>query len=318
MTFQRTLLLAVACLFAASAQAQYPNKPIRIVVPFPAGSATDTITRILGQSVSTAVGQPVVVDNKAGADGAIAGAEVVKAAPDGYTLIMATNSPMAVAPAMKKVPPYDPVADFTPITDIGRYTFFLYVNAGFPAKTFQELVAYAKANPGKVNYATGNTTGIVSFAQMNALTGIDMTHVPYRGEPQGITDLVTGRVQMMWATPTTGLAHVKDGKLRAVATNLKARSPLLPEVPTMAEVGVPQYSVVSWAALYGPARMPREIVTRLNKEFTDAMKRPDVHALMEKQAFALSPSSPEELGAFTKSQLEAYRSILRAAGIQPE
>lgn len=315
---KRILVLAAALAFAAPSFAQYPNKPLRIVVPFPAGSATDTITRILGQSVSAAVGQPVLVDNKVGADGAIAGAEVVKAAPDGYTLLMATNSPMAVVPAMKKVPPYDPIADFTPITDIGRYTFFLYINAALPMKTFQDLVAYAKANPGKLNYATGNTTGIVSFAQMNSLTGIDMTHVPYKGEPQGITDLVGGRVQVMWATPTTGLAHVKDGKLRAIATNLKARSALLPEVPTMAEVGVPQYSVVSWAALYGPAKLPRELQLRLNKEFHDAMKRPDVVALLEKQAFPTTPSTPEELGAFTKSQMEAYRGILRAAGVQPE
>jgi tripartite-type tricarboxylate transporter receptor subunit TctC len=309
---------AALLLFAVPALAQYPNKPVRIVVPFPAGSATDTITRILGQSVSAAIGQPMVVDNKVGADGAIAGAEVAKAAPDGYTLLMATNSPMAVVPAMKKVAPYDPVADFTPITDIGRYTFFLYVNAELPIKSFRELVAYAKANPGKLNYATGNTTGIVSFAQMNSLAGIDMTHVPYKGEPQGIGDLVGGRVQLMWATPTTGLAHVKDGKLRAVATNLKTHSSLLPEVPTMAEVGVPQYSVVSWAALYGPAKMPREVVTRLNKEFADAMKRPDVIAAMEKQAFQMNPTSSEELGAFTKSQMEAYRTILRAAGVQPE
>jgi tripartite-type tricarboxylate transporter receptor subunit TctC len=315
---KRILWLAAACLLAAPALAQYPNKPIRIVVPFPAGSATDTITRILGQSVSTAIGQPMVVDNKAGADGAIAGAEVAKAAPDGYTLLMATNSPMAVAPAMKKVPPYDPVADFTPITDIGRYTFFLYINAATPIKTFKELVAFAKANPGKLNYATGNTTGIMSFGQMNALAGIDMTHVPYKGEPQAVTDIIAGRVQLLWATPTTGLAHLREGKLRALATNLKSRSSLLPDVPTMAEVGIPQYSVVSWAALYGPARLPREIQARLNKEFHDAMKRPDVIALMEKQAFQMTPSTAEELGAFTKAQLEAYRGILKSIGIQPE
>ena len=319
---KRFLVLAAALLFAAPSFAQvpanFPSRPIRIVVPFPAGSATDVVGRILAQSVSAAVGQPVIVDNKVGADGAIAGSEVVRAAPDGYTLLLATNSPMAAMPAMKKAPPYDPVADFTPITDVGRYTFFLYVYAGLPIKTFQDLVAYAKANPGKLNYATGNTTGIVSFAQMNALVGIDMTHVPYKGEPQGITDLVTGRVQVMWATPTTGLSHVKEGKLRAVATNLKARSALLPDVQTMAEAGVPKYSVVSWAALYGPAKMPREVQLRVHKEFTDAMKRPDVIAQMEKQAFQMNPTSPDELGAFTKSQLEAYRAILKAAGVQPE
>ena len=315
---KRLLAFATALLLATPLFAQFPNKSIRIVVPFPAGSATDTITRILGQSVSAAIGQPIVVDNKAGADGAIAGAEVVKAAPDGYTLLMATNSPMAVAPAMKKVPPYDPVTDFTPITDIGRYTFFLYVNAEQPYKTFRDMVAYAKANPGKINYATGNTTGIMSFGQMNSLAGIDMTHVPYKGEPQAVTDIIAGRVQLLWATPTTGLAHLKDGKLRALATNLKSRSSLLPDVPTMAEVGIPQYSVVSWAALYGPAKLPREIQLRLNKEFHDAMKRPDVIALMEKQAFQMTPTTPEELGTFTKAQLEAYRAILKSIGMQPE
>jgi tripartite-type tricarboxylate transporter receptor subunit TctC len=316
---KRLFIAAVTFVFASAAFAQsYPGKPIRIVVPFPAGSATDTIARILGQSVSAAMGQPVIVDNKVGADGAIAGAEVVKSAPDGYTLIMATNSPMAVAPAMKKVPPYDPVADFTPITDVGRYTFFLYANVDQPYRTYRDMVAYAKANPGKINYATGNTTGIMSFGQMNALAGVDMTHVPYKGEPQAVTDIIAGRVQLLWATPTTGLAHLKDGKLRALATNLKSRSGLLPDVPTMAEVGIPQYSVVSWAALYGPAKLPREIVQRLNKEFHDAAKRPEVVAALEKQAFTISLSTPEELGAFTKSQLEAYRGILKSIGIQPE
>src|SRR5262249_47554688 len=161
----KRLLLAAALLFSGAVLAQYPSKPIRVVVPFPAGSATDTITRILGASVSSAVGQPIIVDNKAGADGAIAAAEGAKAAPDGYTLLMATNSPMSVVPALRKSPPYDPVADFTPISDVGRYTFFLYATASAPFKTFKELIAYAKANPGKLNYATGNTTGIVSFAQ---------------------------------------------------------------------------------------------------------------------------------------------------------
>jgi tripartite-type tricarboxylate transporter receptor subunit TctC len=315
---KRFAVLAAACLFAAPSFAQYPNKPIRIVVPFPAGSATDTITRIIGQSVSSSVGQPVVVDNKAGADGAIAGAEVAKAAPDGYTLIMATNSPMAVVPAMKKQPPYDALADFTPITDVGRYTFFLYIHAATPLKDFREMVAFAKANPGKLNYATGNTTGIMSFAQMNALAGIEMTHVPYKGEPQAVTDIIAGRVQLVWATPTTGLAHLKDGKLRALATNLKARSALLPDVPTMAEVGIPQYSVASWAALYGPARMPRELQLRLHKEFTDALKRPEVAAQLDKQAFQVSTSTPEELASFHRAQIEAYRAIMKSIGMQPE
>jgi tripartite-type tricarboxylate transporter receptor subunit TctC len=315
---KRLLVLAAALAFAAPSFAQYPNKPIRIVCPFPAGSATDTISRILGASVSAAVGQPVVVDNKAGADGAIAGAEVVKAAPDGYTLLMATNSPMSAVPAMKKAPPYDPVADFTPITDIGRYTFFIVVHPSVPAKTLPEFIQYAKANPGKINYATGNTTGIVSTAYFSSLAKIEMVHVPYRGEPQAMVDMVSGRVQFMFASSSTSVPQVRDGKLRALVTTLPRRSHVLPDVPTIAEAGMPEFSITSWAGLFGPAKMPKEITDRINREFAAAMAKPDVQAAMEKQAFVLSPSTPEKLGAFVKEQLESYRNILRAAGVQPE
>ncbi len=313
-----TLGLSALAAFALPAAAQYPTKPIRLVVPFPAGSATDTVARILGQSVSTSIGQSIVVDNKPGADGAISGSEVARAAPDGYTLFLATNSPMAVVPAMRKSPPYNPTTDFTPITDIGRYTFFLFVHPSLQAKNLGELIAYAKANPGKLAYATGNTTGIVSFAQLGALAGIDMLHIPYKGEPAAVTDLIAGRVQLIFATPTTGLAHVKDGKLRALVTTLKVRSPLLPDVPTIAEAGLPKFSILSWAALYGPARMPKEVVARINAEFHAAMKRPEVIAQTDKQAFLLRPSTPEALGAFTKEQMNEYQQILRAAGVQPE
>src|SRR5260221_11830666 len=177
---------AAAWLFAGASLAQFPSRPIRLVVPFAAGSATDTISRILGNSVSAAIGQPIVVDNKGGADGAIAGSEVAKAAPDGYTLLMATNSPMSVVPAMKKTPPYDPVADFTPVTDIGRYTFFIVIHPDVPAQTLQELIALARANPAKLNYATGNTSGIVSTASFASLANIQLVHVPYKGEPQAL------------------------------------------------------------------------------------------------------------------------------------
>jgi tripartite-type tricarboxylate transporter receptor subunit TctC len=313
------LSLALVGLAAPSLHAQpFPNKPLRIVVPFPAGSATDTVARILGGSVSQAVGQPVVVDNKAGADGAIAASEVAKAAPDGYTMLLATNSPMSVVPVMKKVPPYDPIADFTPITDVGRYTFFIVVHPDVPAKTLQELIGYAKSNPGKLNYATGNTTGIVSTALFQSLAGIQMLHVPYKGEPQAITDVLANRVQLIFASSTTSVPHIRDGKLRAIVTTLPKRSSVLPNVPTIAEAGMPEFSIVSWAALFGPAKLPREVTDRLNKEFVAAMGRPDVQAAMEKQAFALSPSSPERLGAYVKEQLEAYRKTMAVAGIQPE
>jgi tripartite-type tricarboxylate transporter receptor subunit TctC len=311
-------LLAVALAAPLAVAAQYPGKPVRVVVPFPAGSATDTITRILANSVSQSVGQPLLVENKAGADGAIAAAEVAKTLPDGYTLLMATNSPMSAVPAMKKNPPYDPVADFTPITDVGRYTFFIVLHPSVPAKTLSELIAYARANPGKLNYATGNTTGIVSTAFFASQAGIKMVHVPYKGEPQAMTDLVAGRVQLMFASSSTSVPHVREGRLHAVVTTLPKRSALLPEVPSIAEAGMPQFSITSWAGLFGPAQLPREIVQRLNKEFTEAMKRPDVQSAMERQAFTLSPSTPEQLAAFVKEQMESYRRTLRAAGVEPE
>ena len=308
---------AVLCISLA-AHAQYPSKPIRVVVPFPAGSATDTVTRVLSNAVSQSVGQTLVVENKAGADGAIAAAEVAKSPADGYTLLMATNSPMSAVPALKKSPPYDPVADFTPISDIGRYTFFIVVHPSVPAKTLPELIAHARANPGKLNYATGNTTGIVSTAYFASLAGIQLVHVPYKGEPQAITDLVAGRVQLMFSSSSTSIPHIRDGRLRALVTTLSKRSHLLPEVPTIAEAGMPQFSITSWAGLFGPAKMPREVVERLNKEFGAAMKRQEVQDAMEKQAFALTPSTPGELAAFVKEQMESYRRILRAAGVEPE
>jgi tripartite-type tricarboxylate transporter receptor subunit TctC len=311
-----SVLVLAALSFAA--EAQFPAKPLRIVVPFPAGSSTDTVARILANPVSQSIGQPVLVDNKAGADGAIAAAEVAKSPADGYTMLLATNSPMSAVPALKKVPPYDPVADFTPITDVGRYTFFIVVHPSVPGKTLGELIDHARANPGKLNYATGNTTGIVSTALFASLAGIQMVHVPYKGEPQAITDMLAGRVQFMFASSGTTLAQIRDGKLRAVVTTLSKRSPVLPDVPTIAEAGMPQFSVISWAGLFAPAKLPRDVLERLNKEFVAAMGRPEVQSAMEKQAFALNPSSPEQLAQLVKEQLESYRRILAAAGVQPD
>lgn len=315
----QTCLAALLALSGAVAHAQaYPTKPIKLVVPFPPGAATDTLARVYAQAISSSLGQPVLVENKAGADGAISATEVMRAAPDGYTLLFATNSPMAAAPALKKNPPYDPVTDFTPITDVGRYTFFIYLHPSVPAKTVAEFVAYAKANPNKVAYATGNTTGIVSTALFSSLAGIQMVHVPYKGEPQALTDLIAGRVQFMVASAGTTVPFVKEGKLRAIAVTLNRRSPALPDVPTIAEAGMPKFSLSSWAAVFGPKGLPRDIVDRLNKEFNAAASRPEVQATLEKQAFQPVGSTPEQLGVLVKEQYQAYRDTLKAAGVEPE
>lgn len=315
----QTCLAALLALSGAVAHAQaYPTKPIKLVVPFPPGAATDTLARVYAQAISSSLGQPVLVENKAGADGAISATELMRAAPDGYTLLFATNSPMAAAPALKKNPPYDPVTDFTPITDVGRYTFFIYLHPSVPAKTVAEFVAYAKANPNKVAYATGNTTGIVSTALFSSLAGIQMVHVPYKGEPQALTDLIAGRVQFMVASAGTTVPFVKEGKLRAIAVTLNRRSPALPDVPTIAEAGMPKFSLSSWAAVFGPKGLPRDIVDRLNKEFNAAASRPEVQATLEKQAFQPVGSTPEQLGVLVKEQYQAYRDTLKAAGVEPE
>jgi len=317
----KRLLALLTCLLLpvfATAQAPYPTKPIKIVIPFGPGSSTDTIIRILAEPVGAALGQPIVIEAKPGGDGAISAMEVARAAPDGYTLLVGSGSPMAAVPYLRKNPPYDPLRDFTPITDIGRYTVFMYVNSNVPAKTLAEFIAYAKANPGKLSYATGNASGIVAFAQFNSLTGIDMLPVPYKSAPPAMLDLVAGRVDAMMDPPTTALAYVKDGRLRALVTTLEKRSPLLPDVPTIHEAGVPEFTISNWMGLVGPAGMPRDIVNRLNREFANALKRPDVIAALEKQAFLPNPSTPEQFGDFIKEQMQSYATLLKRAGVQPD
>ena len=311
----RPLVAGIALAACGVASAQFPSKPITIIVPAAPGGILDQMSRLIASELPKLVGQPVLVENKAGADGAIAGAEVVRAAPDGYTLLLATNSPLSAAPAMKKVPPYDPIADFTPITDIGRYTFFIVVHPSVPAKSIAELIAHAKANPGALNYATGNTTGIVSTALFASLAGVSLVHVPYKGEPQALTDLIAGRVQMMFVSAGTSVPHIREGRLRALAVTLDRRSPQLPEVPTIAEAGMPQFRLTSWAGLFGPAKMPREVVDRLNREFVAAMERPEVRQGMDKLGVIISGSTPEQLGALVREQFDSYRATIKAAGI---
>lgn len=317
-TVLRKILIAISMVLGIgqATAADFPTRPIRLIVHFPAGSSTDVIARTLGEAISKKLGQQFIIDNKPGADGAIAATELKRSAADGYTILLATNSAMSGVPATRKTPPYDVTTDFTPITDIGRYNFFLYVSKDVPVKSLKELIAYAKANPGKLAYGSGNITGRLAFASIVAANSLDVTPVPYKGEPPAITDLITNRIQAMVATSGTGLPQVKDGRILALATILDKRSPAAPDVPTIAEAGFPDFKIEPWAALFGPPNMPREIVTVLNTAFKEAMSDPAVKQRMAEQDFSLSPSTPEELGALVKRQLDIHRKMVTAAGIE--
>ena len=310
--------MVISALAAGPVAAQYPSKPIRIVLQFPAGGATDAAARILGQALTQSMGQPVIVENRPGADGAIAAEVVAKAAPDGYTVFLASNTPMMQVPLLRKNPPYDPVTDFTPISDIGRYIYFLVVNPALPVKSVAELIAYARANPGKLNFGSFSGVGQLLFAQMSVTTKTEMVLIPYKGEAPTIVDLLAGRTDFTFATPASTLAHIKDGKLRPLATLQSTRSGLLPEVPTTVEAGMAPFGVVTFVSLFGPPRMPPEIVARLNKEFNAAMQLPGMREQIERQGVQLTGSSSEELGSFIKQQLEAWGRAFREAGIKPE
>lgn len=322
----RRLLLAVPSLVVALAGAmpapaaaqQYPTKPVRMVVPLAAGSITDIITRLVAQHLSQTLGQSIVVDNKPGADGAIAALEVKRATPDGYTLLMGTNSPLAVAPNLQKQPSYDPIKDFTPITYVGSATFFLVVHPSVPAKTLPELLAHAKANPKKVAYATGNTMSIVGTAVIASRAGLELLHIPYKGEPQAIAELVTGQTQMAVAAYSTVAPHVNDGKLRALVTLLPERSKLLPDVPSIVEAGMERMPISPWAALVGPAGLPQDIAERLSRDVRAILARPEIGEQLLRQGVSSKGSTPGELATFMKDEFEAWGRIMKAAGLEPQ
>jgi tripartite-type tricarboxylate transporter receptor subunit TctC len=310
------LALVASC---AGAHAQYPNKPIRLVVPFPAGGAAELGARIFAQPLGQALGQPVVVEARPGGDGVIAADAVMKAAPDGYTLFYATNTAFNWVPATRKQPPYDPSADFTPVSLIGYFGFFLFTNPSVvPAISVAELLAYARANPGKLNAGTGNSTSQLLTAQLAAVEKLDIVPVPYKGDAPLTIDLLGGRVQMAFATPGSALPQVKEGKLRALAAMFPNRSPLMPEVPTAAEAGLGKLSITAWGGVFGPARMPNEVADRLARELAVILQRPEVREAFGKIAFAPQGSTPEELAAFLKLQTEAWRRTAESVGIKPE
>lgn len=308
----------VAALFCAAAQAQYPTKPVRLIVPFPPGGAAELGARIFAQPLGQALGQPVIIETRPGADGAIAAEATMKAAPDGYTLLYATNTAFCWVPAVRKQPPYDPITDFTPVSMIGQFGFFLFSHPSVPATTVGELLAYIRANPGKVNYGSGNSTAMLATAQLVQREKLDVVHIPYKGDGPLTIDLLGGRVQFALATPGSAAAQVREGKLRALATLLPSRSPLLPEAPTLAEAGVQGLTLTPWGGVFGPKGMPREIVDRLSRELVALLGRAEVREAFGKLAFEPRGSTPEELAAFTKEQLAIWRRLVAELGIQPE
>ena len=317
--FVTALLAAILLLPQAAVHAQsYPTKPIRFVIPFGPGSASDALARIAGHELSLSLGQPIVVVHKPGADGAISAVEVQRSAPDGYTFLFGTNSPLAVVPNMRKEPPYNVMTDFTPVTFLGDNTFFVVVHPSVPAKTVAELVAYGKANPRTLNYASGNTYALVASGMLATNNGIDMTSVPYKSEPDAILDLLAGRVQLMLGTSTSTASHIRDGKLRALATTFHQRSPLMPELPSITEAGQPAFPVGPWFALVGPAGLPADIVTKMNKEMVAVLAKPAVKDAMAKHGFIARSSTPEELGAYMKDQLGVWKKALKDANMEPQ
>jgi tripartite-type tricarboxylate transporter receptor subunit TctC len=303
--------------FEAQAQA-YPSKPIRFVIPFGAGSASDALARIAGQEIEQLLGQPVIVIQKPGADGALAAGEVKRAAPDGYTFLFGTNSPLAMVPNMQKEPPYNVLTDFTPVTYIGDNTFFIVVHPSLPVNTLAELIAYAKAAPKPVNYAAGNTYAFVSMAMLAKNNGMQLEAIRYKSEPDAMADLLSGRVPLMNSTATSALAHVKAGKLKALSTAFDQRSPLMPDVPSIVEAGQRTFSIAPWFGLVGPADLPADIVATMNKAMVAALGKAAVREQMERHGFVPKSSTPTALAAYMKDQLGVWKAALKDAGIEPQ
>lgn len=306
--------LVVAALPAA---AQYPNKPVHLIVPFPAGGASDAAARIVGQGLSKSIGQPVVVENRPGANGTIAAQAVLNAPADGYTLLWASASMIAL-PMLQKAKSFDTFTDFAPVSSVGRLTFGLFVHPGVPAKNVAELIAYARANPDKLSYAVGTLSEYMAAAQFMKATGTSMVRVPYKGGAQAMPDLVAGRVQVYFTPISLALPHAKENKLRMLATLLPQRSAAAPDIATIAEAGVPAVAVPTWQAIVAPPKTPREVVDRLYRGIGAALQNPESRTQLEQQTLLIDGTTPEALAAGIKDDLQTWTQFVRDNDIKPE
>lgn len=308
-------LLAQASVPAqAQGEAPWPSRPVRVVVPFPPSGATDLVARVIAQRVSQELGQQLVIDNKPGAGGTIGAAEAAKAAPDGYTLLFTTSSTHAISPHLMPRLSYKADKDFTPIAHMADAASVLLVTPSLPVRSVAELIAYAKAHPGQLNYASSGNGTIVHLntAAFAAQAGIRLTHVPYKGTAQSITDLAAGQVHLLFDSIPTGMPHVASGRLRALAVTGDKRSALAPNLPTVAESGLPGYSSVTWFGVYGPAGMKPELVERINQAFNQAVRNPDVIASLAKQGVEPAKAqTPEQFAAMVKADSARWAKVIK-------
>jgi len=324
---RRTLLAALATSITATlpgavvAQAgSYPNKPIRIIVPFAVGGIADTFGRTIGIKLTEAWGQPVVIDNRTGAGGNIGADLVAKAPPDGYTLVMGNNGTHAVNVSLFKTIPFDPIKDFVPVAHVLEAEGLLVVNPSIKANSVREVLEMARAQPGKLSYASGGlgTTSHLAGELFKSTGKVDIVHVPYKGNSPAIADLLSGQTQMSFATMPTVLPHVKAGKLRALASIGLARTVALPDVPTVAESGLPGFEVSNWIGLFAPAGTPSEIVAKLNAEVQKIMQSPDVQKRLETEGARFIPTTPGQFASFQRDELAKWAKIIKDANIKAE
>ena len=320
--------LGVACAvspatgFAASPSGPqgYPSKPIRFVVPFAPGGSTDTLARTLGIKLSDALGQQVVVDNRAGANGNIGMEIVAQAPPDGHTIVLGYIANLAIGPSLYAKLPFDPVRDYAPITLLATSPNALVAHPSLPAHDLKELIALAKAKPGQLNFASSGvaSVGHLTGELLNNLAGIRMVHVAYKGSGQAVTDLLGGHVQLMFSGFSSVLTHVKGGKLRPLAQTGAKRSPALADVPTIAEQGFPGFEATAWYGVLAPARTPKPVVTRLNAELVKALHTPDVRDRLGSLGFEIAATSPEQFGSYIRSEIRKWEKVVKASGAKAE